>query len=161
MTDIIKDAKRLLDSATPAPWEMSETEVTHRLMGGEVYEYGGEPVLIVGGKAEEVDANDYMKVQDGKPYLYPIHRFADCDLMASAPELAQTLAEETYFYGVQVWMGGRWIMMLTRDHGTSIMHRGKWFERKDEAEECAATWSHDTPTRIVRQRRSPVEVINE
>ena len=77
------------------------------------------------------------------------------------PELAQALAEESYFYGVQVWMGGRWIMMLTSDYGTSLMHRGKWFERKDEAEECAAKWNHDTPTRIVRQRRSPVEVINE
>ena len=73
----------------------------------------------------------------------------------------QALAEETYFYGVQVWMGGRWIMMLTRDHGTSITHRGKWFEHKHEAEEYAAKWSHDTPTRIVRQRRSPVEVISE
>ena len=70
----------------------------------------------------------------------------------------QVLAEETYFYGVQVWMGGRWIMMLTRDQGTSITHRGKWFEHKHEAEEYAAKRNHDTPTRIVRQRRSPVEV---
>ena len=70
----------------------------------------------------------------------------------------QALAEETYFYGVQVWMGGRWIMMLTRDHDTGITHRGKWFEHKHEAEEYAAKWNHDTPTRIVRQRRSPVEV---
>ena len=77
------------------------------------------------------------------------------------PELAQALAEEAYFYGVQVWMGGRWIMMLTRDHGTSLMHRGKWFERKDEAQACAAKWNHDTPTRIVRQRRSPVEEISD
>lgn len=75
------------------------------------------------------------------------------------PELAQALAEESYFYGVQVWMGGRWIMMLTSDYGTSLMHRGKWFEHKHEAEECASTWSHDTPTRIVSQRRSPVEEI--
>ena len=73
----------------------------------------------------------------------------------------QALAEETYFYGVQVWIGGRWIMMLTRDHGTSITHRGKWFDHKHEAEEYAAKWNHDTPTRIVRQRRSPVEEINE
>ena len=78
-----------------------------------------------------------------------------------APELVQALAEETYFYGVQVWMGGRWIMMLTSNYGTSLMHRGKWFEHKGEAEECAAKWNHDTPTRIVRQRRSPVKVINE
>ena len=76
-------------------------------------------------------------------------------------KIVQALAEETYFYGVQVWMGGRWIMMLNSNHGTSLMHRGKWFEHKHEAEECAAKWNHDTPTRIVRQRRSPVEVINE
>ena len=73
----------------------------------------------------------------------------------------QALAEETYFYGVQVWMGGRWIMMLASKYGTSLTHKGCWFESKHEAEECAATWSHDTPTRIVWQRRSPVEVINE
>src|SRR5699024_8803419 len=54
------------------------------------------------------------------------------------PEIAQALAEETYFYGVQVWVGGRWIMMLNSNHGTSLMHRGKWFERKDEAQACAA-----------------------
>ena len=73
----------------------------------------------------------------------------------------QALAEETYFYGVQVWMGGRWIMMLTRDYGTSLLHKGKWFEHKHEAQECAAKWNHDTPTRIVRQRRSPVEEISD
>ena len=83
------------------------------------------------------------------------------NLIAAAPELAQALAEETYFYGVQVWMGERWIMMSTRKYGTSLTHKGLWFESKHEAQECAATWSHDTPTRIVRQRRSPVEVINE
>lgn|SRR5699024_1057904 len=78
------------------------------------------------------------------------------DVFAATHDEVQ--AEETYFYGVQVLMGGRWIMMLTSNYGTSLMHRGKWFERKDEAQACAATWSHDTPTRIVRQRRSPAEV---
>ena len=82
--------------------------------------------------------------------------------VVSADQFAATHDEEpaaeTYFYGVQVLMGGRWIMMLTSNYGTSLMHRGKWFERKDEARACAATWSHDTPTRIVRQRRSPAEV---
>ena len=77
------------------------------------------------------------------------------------PELAQALAEETYFYGVQVWMGGRWIMMLTRNHGNSLEHRGLWFEHEHEAQKYAKEWNHDTPTRIVRQRRSPMEVINE
>ena len=80
-------------------------------------------------------------------------------VFAAAPEFTDALAEESYFYGVQVWVGGRWIMMLNSNHGTSLMHRGKWFERKDEAQACAAKWNHDTPTRIVRQRRSPMEEI--
>ena len=130
MSDIIKDAKQLLDEATPGAWEVD-------IDGLEVY--------------STVDGDAVAHAQTP----------SDADLIAAAPELAQALAEETYFYGVQVWMGGRWIMMLTRDHGTSLMHRGKWFEYKHEAEECAAKWNHDTPIRIVRQRRSPVEVINE
>ena len=130
MSDIIKDAKKLLDGATPGPWEVD-------IDGLEVY--------------STVDGDAVAHAQTS----------SDADLIAAAPEMAQALAEETYFYGVQVWVGGRWIMMLTRDHGTSLMHRGKWFERKDEAQACAAKWNHDTPTRIVRQRRSPVEAINE
>ena len=134
MNDIIKDAKQLLDGATPAPW-------------------------VTGGKDES--GNIYIGNPSEYGNLVATSGIGDAELIAAAPELAQALAEESYFYGVQVWMGGRWIMMLTRDHGTSIPHRGKWFESKHEAEECAAKWNHDTPTRIVRQRRSPVEVINE
>ena len=142
MTDIIANAQRLLDGATPAPWEWVgyslEAESSMVLDFQCVTEFG------MNGATREVEVTP-----------------EDEALIASAPELAQALAEETYFYGVQVWMGGRWIMMLTSNYGTSLMHRGKWFERKGEAEECAAKWNHDTPTRIVRQRRSPVEVINE
>ena len=134
MSDIIKDAKQLLDGATPGPW-------------------------VTGGKDES--GNIYIGNPSGDGNLVATSGTCDAELIAAAPELAQALAEETYFYGVQVWMGGRWIMMLTRDHGTSIAHRGKWFGHKHEAEECAAKWNHDTPTRIVRQRRSPVEAINE
>ena len=134
MSGIIKDAKQLLDGATPAPW-------------------------VTGGKDES--GNIYVGNPSEEGNLVATVGSADADLIAAAPELAQALAEETYFYGVQVWIGGRWIMMLTRDHGTSITHRGKWFEHKHEAEEYAAKWNHDTPTRIVRQRRSSVEAINE
>ena len=134
MSNIIANAKRLLAGATPAPWEVHTYDI-----GGAIYGIGNiEPGYGGGDPLDCVDKDAY--------------------LAATAPELAQALAEETYFYGVQVWMGGRWIMMLTSDYGTSLMHRGKWFEHKHEAEECAAKWNHDTPTRIVRQRRSPAEV---
>ena len=130
MSDIIKDAKQLLDAATRGPWA-----VYTRSFG----------VIDAIGPIER-DLTEGLDVDSGS-----------AELAVAAPELAQALAEETYFYGVQVWMGGWWIMMLTSNYGTSLMHRGKWFEHKHEAEECAAKWNHDTPTRIVRQRRSLVE----
>ena len=145
MTDIIKDAKQLLEGATPGPWVISGE------FDPEYPELQGAPQL----------ENGLLKVPIISHNIYGDFFPEDGDLIAKSWTNAKALAEETYFYGVQVWMGGRWIMMLTSNYGTSLMHRGKWFERKDEAQACAAKWNHDTPTRIVRQRRSPVEVINE
>ena len=145
MSDIIKDAKQLLDGATPGPWVISGD------FDPEYPELQGAPQL----------ENGLLKVPIISHDIYGDFFPEDGDLIAKSWTNAKALAEETYFYGVQVWMGGRWIMMLNSNHGTSLMHRGKWFERKDEAQACAAKWNHDTPTRIVRQRRSPMEVINE
>ena len=145
MSDIIKDAKQLLDGATPGPW------VINGEFDPECPELQGAPQL----------ENGLLKVPIISHDIYGDFFPEDGDLIAKSWTNAKALAGETYFYGVQVWMGGRWIMMLNSNHGTSLMHRGKWFERKDEAQACAAKWNHDTPTRIVRQRRSPMEVINE
>ena len=143
--DIIKSAQQLLDGATPGPWVISGE------FDPECPELQGAPQL----------ENGLLKVPIISHDIYGDFFPEDGDLIAKSWTNAKALAEETYFYGVQVWMGGRWIMMLNSNHGTSLMHRGKWFERKDEAQACAAKWNHDTPTRIVRQRRSPMEVINE
>ena len=145
MSDIIANAKQLLDGATPGPWVISGE------FDPECPELQGAPQL----------ENGLLKVPIISHDIYGDFFPEDGDLIAKSWTNAKALAEETYFYGVQVWMGGRWIMMLNSNHGTSLMHRGKWFERKDEAQACAAKWNHDTPTRIVRQRRSPMEVINE
>ena len=145
MSDIIANAQKLLDGATPGPWVISGE------FDPECPELQGAPEL----------ENGLLKVPIISHDIYGDFFPEDGDLIAKSWTNAKALAEESYFYGVQVWMGGRWIMMLTSDYGTSLMHRGKWFERKDEAQACAAKWNHDTPTRIVRQRRSPVEVINE
>ena len=150
MSDVIKDARRLAELKVPP----LRAEIT--VHEDEDPRYTDDCLVQIIEKGDEYSIwyeEEHGGYEHGK--LHFAHVFA------AAPELAQSLAEETYFYGVQVWMGGRWIMMLTRDHGTSLMHRGKWFERKEEAEECAAKWNHDTPTRIVRRRVSPVEVINE
>ena len=143
--DIIKSAQQLLDGATPGPWVVSGE------FDPECPELQGAPQL----------ENGLLKVPIISHDIYGDFFPEDGDLIAKSWTNAKALAEETYFYGVQVWMGGRWIMMLNSNHGTSLMHRGKWFERKDEAQACAAKWNHDTPTRIVRQRRSPMEVISE
>ena len=145
MTDIIKSAKQLLDGATPGPWVISSE------FDPECPELQGAPQL----------ENGLLKVPIISHDIYGDFFPEDGDLIAKSWTNTKALAEEAYFYGVQVWIGGRWIMMLTRDHGTGLMHRGKWFERKDEAQACAAKWNYDTPTRIVRQRRSTPEVINE
>lgn len=147
MTDIIANAQKLLDGATPGPWE---------LINGEIHQIQHTPEQCTSIRC---DHRWPVLSESWGESAAVVAEDEDLALMAAVPELAQALAEETYFYGVQVWMGGRWIMMLTRDHGTSLMHRGKWFERKDEAQACAAKWNHDTPTRIVRQRRSPMEEI--
>ena len=150
MSDIIKDAKRLAELKVPP----LRAEIT--VHEDEDPRYTDDCLVQI---IEKGDGYSIWYEEEHGGYEHGKLHFAH--VFAAAPELAQALAEETYFYGVQVWMGGRWIMMLTSDYGTSLLHRGKWFERKDEAQACAAKWSHDTPTRIVRQRRSPVEVINE
>ena len=150
MSDIIKDAKRLAELKVPP----LRAEIT--VHEDEDPRYTDDCLVQI---IEKDDGYSIWYEEEHGGYEHGKLHFSH--VFAAAPELAQALAEETYFYGVQVWMGGRWIMMLTSDYGTSLLHRGKWFERKDEAQACAAKWSHDTPTRIVRQRRSPVEVINE
>ena len=147
MSDIIKDAKQLAELKVPP----LRAEIT--VHEDEDPRYVDDCLVQIIEKDDEY--NIWYEEEHGG---YEHNKLHFAHVFAAAPELAQALAEETYFYGVQVWMGGRWIMMLNSNHGTSLMHRGKWFERKDEAQACAAKWNHDTPTRIVRQRRSPAEV---
>lgn len=148
MSDIIKDAKRLAELKVPP----LRAEIT--VHEDEDPRYTDDCLVQIIEKGDEYSIwyeEEHGGYEHGKKHF--------AHVFAAAPEFTDALAEETYFYGVQVWMGGRWIMMLTSDYGTSLLHRGKWFESKHQAEECAAKWNHDTPTRIVWQRRSPVGVI--
>ena len=157
MSDSIKDAQQLRDGATPAPWELSETEVTHRLLGGEAYEFGGEPLLVIGGGPEEATPIEHEDAEDRPPYFYLIQHYADGELMAAAPDLAQALAEETWEYGV-TYIGVK--------HGG---HHIEWAESTGDAEFDKDTlqrivkrgkkWGQSP--KIVRRRVSPPEVINE
>ena len=145
MSDIIKDAKQLLDGATPGPWE---------LIGGEIHQIQHTPEQCTSircdhrwpvlseswGESAAVAAAD-----------------EDLALMAAAPELAQALAEEEYQYGVTY---------------TGLNHGGQhfqWVESTGDTE-----WDKETlqllvkrwkkrgqSPKIVRRRVSPPEVINE
>ena len=81
MSGIIKDAKQLLDGATPAPW-------------------------VTGGKDES--GNIYVGNPSEEGSLVATVGSADADLIAAAPELAQALAEETWEYTYHIKRQGEW-----------------------------------------------------
>ena len=74
MSDVIKDAKQLLDGATPGPW------VVYTRSFGVIDAIG--PI--------ERDLTEGLDVDSGS-----------AELAVAAPELAEALAEETWEYGVE------------------------------------------------------------
>lgn len=143
MSDIIKDAKQLLDGATPGPWE---------LINGEIHQIKHTPEQCTSircdhrwpvlseswGESAAVAAED-----------------EDLALMAAVPELAQALAEETWEYSFQVQ---NTIDMW--EHPSYAGEPDRWWDTKYEAEEAAlAAHEYGYPIRIVRRRVSPVEVM--
>ena len=130
MSGIIKDAKRLLDGATPGPWEVD-------IDGLEVY--------------STVDGDAVAHAQTP----------SDADLIAAAPEMAQALAEETYEYIVQVKRANEWQFYIGESHMVSDNPGAAYgFSQRSNALEFSKMETK-RPTRIVRRRVSPPEVINE
>ena len=77
MTDIIANAKQLLEGATPAPWKVYAWE-----------RHPDSDVYVAGHDLAPVTGDGWIKPADGA-------------LIAATPELAQALSEETYEYGVE------------------------------------------------------------
>ena len=131
MSDIIANAKKLLEGTTPAPW-------------------------ITGGKDES--GNIYIGNPSGDGNLVATSGICDAELIAAAPENTQALAEETWEYSYHVqntigmwehptpWAGetGKW-----------------WETKEDAEESALAAHEYGYPIRIVCRRVSPPEVINE
>lgn len=134
MSDIIKDSKQLLEDVTPGKWRAADSDIiaedSNRFIAT-VSEYSGLDEL-----SEEC---------------------ANVQLIASAPELAQALAEEEYQYGVTY---------IGVNHGG---HHIEWVENTGDAE-----WDKDTlqllvkrwkrkgqSPKVLRRRVSPPEVISE
>src|SRR5699024_5788234 len=132
--DIIDNAKQLLDAATREPW------VVYTRSFGVIDAIG--PI--------ERDLTEGFDVDSGS-----------AELAAAAPELAQALAEETWEYSVQVKRGGQWQFYIGESRlPTDKPGLANGFSQKNHAQELAKL-EVEYPTRIVRRRVSPPEVINE
>lgn len=135
MSDIIKDAKQLLEDVTPGKWRAADSDIiaedSNRFIAT-VSEYSGLDEL-----SEEC---------------------ANVQLIASAPELAQALAEETYEYSIQLKdHTGEWETVTN-----SETHLEEWWEDRKYAEwAMAEEQEHGYSCRLVRRRVSPVEVVDD
>ena len=134
MSDIIQDAKKPLEGATPGPW-------------------------ITGGKDES--GNIYIGNPSEYGNLVATSGICDADLIAAAPELAQALAEETWEYIVQVKRGGQWRFYIGESRlPTDRPGLANGFSKVENALEFSKMET-EYPTRIVRRRVSPVEPVND
>lgn len=136
MSDIIKDAKQLLEDVTPGKWRAADSDI--------IAEDGNRFIATV----SEYSGLDELSEE-----------CANVQLIASAPELAQALAEETLEYSFQVKYADGWETACD-----DVSHVDKWWPDKSAAE-WAANSAYDPyidrPMRLVRRRVSEPEVISE
>ena len=130
MSDIIRYSQRLLEGATPGPWEWEERkhrdnlDCHHDWLGSE---HGTALVTF--------DSEEYASWVEASD--------SDKNLIAAAPELAQALAEETWEHR----------------HEYRAADDQQWYALTPwaEGEPDCRPWNV-TPTRIVRRRVSKPEV---
>ena len=138
MTDIIQDAKKLLDGATPAPWEWVgySLESEH----GMVLDFQCVTAFGQSGALREVEVTP-----------------EDEELIAAAPELAQALSEEEWQYGVTYTglnHGGQHIQWVESTGDD------EW--DKETLQWLIKRWKNQGQSpKIVRRRISPPEVVSE
>ena len=133
MSDIVKDAKRLLEGVTSGKWRAADSDI--------IAEDSNRFIATV---------SEYSGLDE------PSEECANVQLIAAAPELAQALAEETYEYAVQAKTGSRW------EYKQDGFFRDAWFSELRKAKAGARELrSIGKETRIVLRRVSPPEVINE
>ena len=144
MNDIVKDAKQLLEGATPGPWEWEErkyrgnSDCHHDWLGSE---HGTALVTF--------DSEEYSSWVESAD--------SDKTLIAAAPELAQALAEETWEYSFQILRRDEWEHASDRIPGVD-----EWFPSKYVADFIMdAAQKSGYVCRLVRRRVSPPEVVNE
>lgn len=144
MNDIVKDAKQLLEGATPGPWEWEErkyrgnSDCHHDWLGSE---HGTALVTF--------DSEEYSSWVESAD--------SDKTLIAAAPELAQALAEETWEYSFQILRRDEWEHASDRISGVD-----EWFPSKYVADFIMdAAQKSGYVCRLVRRRVSQPEVVSE
>ena len=141
MSDIIQDAKRLLDGATPGPWVISGE------FDPECPELQGAPQL----------ENGLLKVPIISHDIYGDFSPEDGDLIAKSWTNAKALAEETWEYSFQILRRDEWEHASDKIPGVD-----EWFPSKYVADFIMdAAQKSGYVCRIVRRRVSKPEVINE
>ena len=133
MSDVIANAKQLLEGVTSGKWRAADSDI--------IAEDSNRFIATV---------SEYSGLDE------PSEEYANVQLIAAAPELAQALAEETWEYAVQAKAGSKWEYMQDG------FFRDAWFSELRKAKAGARELcSIGKETRIVRRRVSPPEVINE
>ena len=134
MGDVIKGAKRLLEGVTPGKWRAADSDI--------IAEDGNRFIATV----SECSGLDE-----------PSEEYANVQLTAAAPELAQALAEETWEYSFQILRRDEWEHASDRIPGVD-----EWFPSKYVADFIMdAAQKSGYVCRLVRRRVSPPEAINE
>ena len=148
MSDIIANAQKLLDGATPAPWE---------LINGEIHQIQHTPEQCTSIRC---DHRWPVLSESWGESAAVVAENEDLALMAAVPELAQALAEETYEYAVQVKIGAKWLFLGRGTGGHNFARNAFWFVKKENAQDYMVIGKDmSAPARIVRRRVSPVEEI--
>ena len=141
MTDIIKDAKKLLDGATPGPWVISGE------FDPECPELQGAPQLENGLLQVPIISHD----------IYGDFFPKDGDLIAKSWTNAKALAEETWEYSFQILRRDEWEHASDRIPGVD-----EWFPSKYVADFIMdAAQKSGYVCRLVRRRVSQPEVVSE
>ena len=148
MTDIIKDAKQLLEDATPGPWVISGE------FDPECPELQGAPQLENGLLTVPIISHD----------IYGDFFPEDGDLIAKSWTNAKALAEETWEYQVQARSMKR---PAWKPSTNDVLQ--KWYVAEDieEAKSKARMYTpyfrgrEKVEIRVLRRRVSKPEVINE
>ena len=141
MTDIIQDAKKLLDGATPGPW------VINGEFDPECPELQGAPQL----------ENGLLKVPIISHDIYGDFFPEDGDLIAKSWTNAKALSEETYEYSYQELRGDEWETAFN-----DVTYLEEWWPKKSDVDWIVEeARKHGYVCRLVRRRVSPPEIVNE